>query len=423
MVSPVIKLEEPAVSNPTAIAGWDTTVLSVIILLGVIGLLAFLVGPLRRQRRETSSQSETRSPGIKLTGETEALARRLASAQNCSIDDTIRLALEEKEDEEEEGGSVPKANWKKALHTRSHLLFWFGIVLILAGAALGKTWVEFFVPSKEIVATFVGELGFATLIAYFVSTGIESIARERHNANVLKQIKRIKRDVFEAIYKKDHDPRLIDFIDSNIFRHPFYRTDFSLRVRICYLDDCDYAKVPNAEDPVLVHVTSRNVVKNISTVDHEYPINVFIEKPYIQTLKPRVGLKGLTINGAPLSAADLQDALKEETEDFLRYEKIVPIGKKESVVVQSDLCCVKFARDEMPWRSHDTSNGFYVSVEHPPGIKADALPIHRNTSIRPQHNAGAQLELRIDEPLFPHNGVTIWWAPQNVTTRNEADGT
>jgi hypothetical protein len=402
--------------------GWFTleSVLEVLGVVFIILLISYLVGPFRKRRSRIVPILPTNSQPMTLSAETASLAKRLAAVQGRSTEDVIRLALEEKEDEEEEGlPGESVAGLKKIAHSKAHLFFWGGIVCVLAGAGLGKMGPNYFVPAREMAATVVGELGFALLIAYFISTGVESIAREQHNKNVLKQIKRIKRDVFEAIYKKDHDPKLIDFIDSNIFRHPFYRTNFSLRIRITYADNHNYYAVPGPEDPVYVYVTSRHSVKNVSTVDHEYPIHVFVEKPYRQDLKQGVGLRSLIINNVPLTDAELRDALVEETDDFLRYERIIQIGKKETASIQSDLCCVKFARDEMPWRSHDTCNGLYLSVEHPPGLKPDAFPIHRNTKVRPQHNAGAQLELSIEEPLFPHNGVTVWWAPQSLPSASQ----
>jgi hypothetical protein len=48
-------------------------------------------------------------------------------------------------------------------------------------------------------ATFAREFGFALLIAYFISMGIERQSRAQHNERVSEQIDMIKRDVFEAV--------------------------------------------------------------------------------------------------------------------------------------------------------------------------------------------------------------------------------
>jgi hypothetical protein len=348
----------------------------------------------------------------------------------------------------EEGEStefMPRTAATRVFHRRPTALILFGTVLILGGIAIADHGYNLFTPSSEYLAKFLSETGFALIIAYFVTMGIEAYSRESHNHHVRIQIERIKKNVFAAIYKKDHDPKLIDFVDNNIFRYSFYRLNYQVRMRITYLGkdgEPDYrekAFVPKDDDLVHVGVTLRSAIKNTSSSDHDYTFETFIEKPYLKEHSHLARLIKLTVNNKPVPMKSLsrnddlnkedsnrEDANKKdpnfflaEDADFKVYSYVFRIERKTISIVEAEFVMIKYARDELTWRSVDPADGFYISVEHPCGLHVFGTPLHKETSIEPTRTAGALFELFIREPLFPHNGAAVWWAPTALAPKND----
>jgi hypothetical protein len=307
---------------------------------------------------------------------------------------------------------VPQTAAARVFHRRPVALVLFGTALLLVGIGLDDRGYKLFLPTSEYSSKFLIEFGFALIIAFFITMGIEAYARESHNHNVLVQIERIKKNVFEAIYKQNHDPKLIDFVDQNIFRYPFYRQNYSVQMKIIYINNNDVGShfEPTNDDPVQIGVTLKTEVTNISSSDHDYEFETFIEKPYLRQYSDRARLLKLVINGKIVPPPEPDD----EDPDFKIYKHKLRIERKTTSTLEAEFVMIKFSRDELSWRSVDPTGRFYISVDHPPGIHVFGTPIHKDTSISPKISAGAMFEILIQEPLFPHNGALVWWAPQSL---------
>lgn len=122
-----------------------------------------------------------------------------------------------------------------------------GMMLIAASYAI-RTWESYPFVAKAFTYTFMKEFGIALVIAYFISAGIERSSRISHNNNVKYQLKRISKNVFEAIFERNHDKKLIDLITREIFEKNFFRRNASMvmALRPINVDD----DISNPDTPV-----------------------------------------------------------------------------------------------------------------------------------------------------------------------------
>lgn len=305
------------------------------------------------------------------------------------------------------------------LNEQPAAVFLAGVVFIYFAIAVHTHEGLAIIPTWSTISDFSKEMGYALIISYFITVGIEKISREEHNKRVDSHMQSIKKNVFESIFYRNHDERIINMINESILNQPFYKTKYGIDIKIRYLNNKDFYDTPSQTDPVLVSVTLEMTVKNTSPKDGIYQIKAFVEKPYFHEYEKYVKIKNIEVDGISIGDQALIEADKayEDTDDFVKYKKNTEIPKNGFKNIKIEYEFVKFARDEIAWRTVDPCGNMSVYVDCPPGIHSYCTQMHSNDDIQPSRNASGTLTIKIREPLFPHNGVLIWWAPISMARK------
>ncbi len=301
-----------------------------------------------------------------------------------------------------------------------------GIICLLFGIAYQKfDALETFSDWHAYAGIFIKELGFALIIAYFLTIGIEALQRDSHNKHVSGQIDRIKRDVFEAVYSTRQDRNLVALLESEIFNQPFFRQAYSVNVTMTLLDrdiEC------NSESKVQLDIQCEFYAANRTNVTRDFHFRAFVERPFEEDddVARLTFLKlGEQYFDSERELSEV-DQRKPDTPDFRHYEWSATVARGESIHVVSKYRLVKRARDYLVWQVLDAADGLRIDVTLPePGllrIFGDAIhPCQDRLQKIGGHEEDHTFSLRVDQPLLPHNGVQIWWgpAPKLATARAE----
>jgi hypothetical protein len=297
------------------------------------------------------------------------------------------------------------------------VIFLLGLLSIVTGLLLRESHWGYL--ASEFSFNFLVELGIALIIAYFISVSIEKYSRETHNEHVQRQIEIIKRSVFESVYKSRYDRAFVDFVENNIFKYPLFRREYRLSIRILPHQRAAAKPTLDPEDPVVLSINVRSIYENISTNSFVHPISTFIERhmSYSPDEEPR--LHSVRIGGKQHLFKDDQAftnaQLGQLTEftDVKNYRINVQFLPRQQIEIELNYHIIKCARDELSWRCVDPADGFHLMLSHTDKLVSYATPIHNRNDIKPEtQKGGLDLELKINEPLFPHNGVALWWRPK-----------
>jgi hypothetical protein len=316
----------------------------------------------------------------------------------------------------------PPAN-KSSVATFRQMLADYPMAVVLLGAlllAIGISLTEhgwgIFRLNAEFVGHLIAEFGIALIIAYFISISIEEYARHRHNRHVEEQLASIKESVFEAVYRVRLDEKFFDFIEDALFRHPFFRKNHSVAMKIAPHDSVKGKSILIADDPVIVTITLQSTICNISTTERPKVLSTMIERSSHGGLTDEPRLCSMIIGSDRYTFLNDEDFKKlgniSITEGFKRYSVDRKIGAKDSLYVEYQYRIIKFARDEMSWRVVDPAEDFILRIAHTDQLVAFAAPMHVHREVEPRRDiVGVDLQLTISAPLFPFNGAVVWWRP------------
>lgn len=287
-----------------------------------------------------------------------------------------------------------------------------GAFLILLGILYNDHGVGIFTLfEKKTVALFISELGFAFVIAFVISVGIEMRSRREHNALVAMQLAAANRNIFEAIYKVRMPPEVFQEIEEKIIKQKFYRKNTHI-----------YYTFSSQDNPIEGHEISKifkvevNLsydVENLSDDDDDFDLRVFIETPLIRELSDRVQLIDLLLDGKSISREELEKARRNwaDTENYIRYRYPIPVQGGHSRKVEIIYEMVKLERDNEAWRSFYPCDSLRLTLILPTNLTCSVDAIHPDGITSTKGKAGDQLrEFRIDKPLLPAHGVLFWWS-------------
>jgi hypothetical protein len=301
----------------------------------------------------------------------------------------------------------------------------FAALALVVGLSLKENGWQYIAFNQEFLANFFLEVGTALLIAFFIAISIEKYSRETHNAHVQAQIDKIKRSVFESIYKNRYDKHFVNFIEDNIFKYPLYRRKYRVGIKIEEHPSVAHKKVLSAEDPVILNITLRSTVVNISSKSIDRVMTTFIEKPDLDYPDHQPRLCVFTKGHETHNFANDEEFKKvgqlQDREDMKIYSVNVHFQPEEKIHIELQYTLVKFARDEMSWRCIDPAEDFLLAMNHTKKLCSFATAMHSRGDIKPRRQIGAfDLELEIPEPLFPHNGAVVWWRPKKPSLSPQA---
>lgn len=291
------------------------------------------------------------------------------------------------------------------------VLLLFGAILLLLGIVLKAYDDHFFSTLDSYFSIFLKEIGFAAIIAYFVTVGIEAYQRDSHNKHVSEQIDIIKQNVFEAVYKTRQDAELIALLEQEVFRKSFSRTGYDLQMNMEFVD-CDRDK--NSDSMLRIDVTSSFYVTNRSSTPSMFHFSTFLERPFDEELDHKALLHYLKVGPHVLTKDEIDKADKAlaDTKDFRRYQWLHEIKPNEKVFLVAKYTIFKRARDAMVWQVTDPCDGLKLAISHPKDIVIYGDAVHPCQDCAEKSGGEPDdklFDMRIDLPLLPKNGIQVWW--------------
>jgi len=300
-----------------------------------------------------------------------------------------------------------------------YYLIYIALVLFLTSAILNTVDWESFPNAKWFIGLFhhiLDEAGIALIIAFCISQGIEKRAREHHNEMVQRQIDIIKDNYFEATFNHTYEPKFL-LAAKNIFSQPFFRKGYEITIVLSVPDHNPPQHCCNPESVLQVDIVSTFKMQNLSNEERIYSWIYFIEKSDIKNYHDRFILRSLTIDKKQLSEQEIQEAdiLLEDTNLFKKYKKDIPIPANSEIFIEASSTIFKYSRDHLFWQTISPSDGMRMTVTYPLELymAGNAIGVISDTEnqLKTCGNGPKSSSLIINEPLFPHNGIYIWWHP------------
>lgn len=299
------------------------------------------------------------------------------------------------------------------IHDYPIILFVAGLFCILLGISVKGTGTAHLETFLYYASVFLKELGFALIIAFVISIGIEKYARERQQEAVDHHIQRIKRSIFEGVYGTRQEPELVKLLEDVVFENAFFRTGYEVHIDMEHIET-DMQRQSN-DTLVKLKIDCRFYVHNRTEEERDFVFKVKLEKPYDPTLRGVVSMTALKLGDYHLNDKNIREAddCLEDNEDFKMYSWKRRTLPNEALYVQAKYVIVKYARDAMPWYVFGPCDGFRLLVHHPKNIVVYGLHAHPCDDGVRKEGGGLEdsvFELQIDKPLLPNHGAFIWWS-------------
>ncbi len=309
---------------------------------------------------------------------------------------------------------IDNKGFLERVHRQPVMLLALGLIFLLIGiclhiwedhakAAWMHGWLQYFY-------TFSREFGFALIIAFVIAMGIERTSRNRLNSEVSKHLEDIEKNVFAAVYNTRQDPGIIELLETEIFGKPFFRTGYEIEATFKEL--ADYKQ----ERMFRVEIYCRYKVHNITNKPRSFHFHATVEKPYEPSLAHLAEMTSLAVDGKPLTADQLKQANENQpdTDDYRKYKWDEAVPADKSILVETKYTVIKYARDALVWQVYDPCDSIKMTVYHPVDITVSGDAIHSfEAEKRGVDPSDVVFTIRVNRPLFPNNGVQIWWRPKN----------
>jgi hypothetical protein len=265
-------------------------------------------------------------------------------------------------------------------------------------------------------ATWVGlckEIGFALLIAWGVSAGIERRARERDEENAEQTRGRIARDVVHAVYGLNHDANYVrTVIETNLH---------SKIVREFY--DCEYTIEPlsPAEEKALgappgrllrFTQVSKYSFLNVSGADVAFDVKYSLPARFGQKLRDFAGVQAISFDGKWQERPEVDKHQTSQPDDSYKsycWPRVVPGHQKLEVVVRA--VSIKELSDNEIWGSyHATYKGMDLVVHvKAPGVRYGLRALTATEVKKVYDTKEGDARWEIVGPILPNDSVTFWW--------------
>ena len=281
--------------------------------------------------------------------------------------------------------------------------FIVGVFLLMAGVILRLTLTTSTPEWRELFGVFVSELGFAGIIAAFLTLSVEEYAKTKHN-------REMTRSIIQYVYGSRIDSKLFESITNFVFTTKFYRRNLVV----------EYDFEDRIGEKILIRQTTSYEVENITRELYTYDISMFVEKAdgagsnsAFRSAGHNLGLVSIFVDGWPLSEEDLKKAraAKPDTHDEEISSHPIEIGSGNKRSVRTVHLIEKHARDQELWRSVAPCSGVRLALRWTSGVDLDVhvLPVHPQDRFDLCDRGARSLTCEISQPLFPHNGCIIWW--------------
>lgn len=257
------------------------------------------------------------------------------------------------------------------------------------------------------------EVGFALLIAWGVSAGIEKQARARDLENAEKTRGRIAQDVVHALYGLQHNNNYVRKVIERTLQPHVVRDRFECDYTLCPLSADEIASL--GVDPtrfVKLTLLSRYTFMNVSTQAIEFDVRYALAARFGKALRDFATIKQVKIDGARLSEAEIlaaQQTTEADAYKGYKWTRSIPGGGRLSVMIEA--VSIKELSDNEIWGNyHATYRGMQLTVHvRVPGLKYGIRDLTSTKATQIYESETGDACWTIDGPILPNESVTLWW--------------
>jgi hypothetical protein len=283
-----------------------------------------------------------------------------------------------------------------------------GVLLYIGYGSLpdhGATARRFFFQVAYLFAT---ELGIAGLVALVIIITIERFTRSKHQLAADRLIDRIKRNLFDAIFKRHIPAEVFEEVERCLLTNNIVRRNYSVNYSIRSIPDEEVNKgaisKADADSHLFCTVSCRYELHNITDGITKAPIELHLELPIDEALRKFVEIEELRIDNSIT-----QINKKPDTASHRGSMNEVTISANGSVKVSIRGKTVKRKTDMEVWASRLPSDGMKLQVVAPPTIRVNAVANHSSSLTYEVLDNGQTHVWELERGIFPFQSIIFWW--------------
>lgn len=268
--------------------------------------------------------------------------------------------------------------------------------------------------SWKAVIGLLKEIGFALIIAWAVSYGIERSAKKREHEAHEHARKQMASDVVHAVFGLLHSPAYVRTVVETTLQCRIVRLAYKVNYLIEPLTEKETAnlRVTPGRFVKLTQVSSYTF-RNVSASPIKHPVRYALPVRAGAKLYEFAGITKIRIGDKEIVGADTTKAIvsgKDELFKAYSWDRTIEPGGELPVVVEA--VSLKELSDNEVWGSyHATYEGMVMTVRSAvPEIARFGI---RNLTATPTtkvyETLGQNAEWKIDGPILPNDSVVFWW--------------
>ncbi len=295
-----------------------------------------------------------------------------------------------------------------------------GLAVVMEHPAVGAASPEVVSLHKSVVFSWkaviglLKEVGFALIIAWAVSYGIERTAKKReHEAHELAR-KQMSSDVVHAVFGLLHSPTYVRTVVETTLQCRVVRLHYNVSYLIEPLSAGEIENLRVTPDRfVKLTQISSYTFKNVSGTPIKHTVRYALPVRAGQKAYEFAGITKIKIGEKTIAGPDLNKAITSGKDEFFKaysWDRTINGGGELTIVVEA--VSLKELSDTEVWGSyHATYEGMVMSVRS--SVPAIARFGIRNLTASPTtkvyENIGRNAEWKIEGPILPNDSVVFWW--------------
>lgn len=257
-----------------------------------------------------------------------------------------------------------------------------------------------------------GEIAIAFVVAWILIVTAERKHKQRTDIEFAERQRILSKNIFDYIYGVKVPTELFKFVEEKIIESQFYRSN--VRVDYTFENDVD-------SDGFYVWANVSYRVSNLTNNTEDFTCKGTIEKPHgAITGGHELGLQKINIDGKNLTAGQMKKAKSDgkDTDDFFALRHVEPIAAHSHKEFKLTYLMKKNASDYELWRCIEPCEGISLRINAPSDINIKLRAIHPNRKFDFEDRDGGngRVQVEIQAPLLPQNGVLFWWDKETPET-------
>lgn len=243
------------------------------------------------------------------------------------------------------------------------------------------------------------------LVAGVMMIIIETISKKAQQISSEELIKKINKNLFFAVYRRQLDTGLVEEIEKSIFESKVFRMGHELTYTINPVNrDLDISM--DGINHVVCEINSTYSLKNITQEKIVHPIRMDIELPIDSKWNDHCQCVSIKVDGVEVKG--------KAEERISGAQKIVTynieIAAGAEVSISTGATQIKRATDSEIWASRIPSNGMRLTLVTPRGdIETFAHANHRSDIKCLSEDSGSSKVWKLDQFILPHQSLVFWW--------------